>query len=312
MWHGSWRFVVSLATALAMSVTSNLQSQSTPAIDPFDARPTSKRPPTTTAVELEATEIEAAKLNRIQAILRRRHDEGMFVESQMKKRLDMIRTYPELGRHLVKIADRMIEQRSPEIGDVLDAMSMRADVPPEATARYIELTKSIIEGKTAKDINDGFEKEYVSGIANVLAAHISPENEDLLIKLLWFDPYSNTYKVLGRAGTSRALPAMQKYADDYEKHARSRGNASAYYSLKEIKGSLVELSKRVSGAEQRGGPTIQQEVAKNSKIVQRTAGNGTENMRASQEWNIIMIVTAASVLIGVGCGLLWLLLKNRK
>ncbi len=106
-----------------------------------------------------AAEAEATKLGQIQSRLRRWGDEGMLEDSHLKKRLEMIQTYPELGKYLAKIADEMIEQKSPEVGDVLDAMSMRTDVPPEATARYIELTKRIIEGKTAKDIKDGFEQE---------------------------------------------------------------------------------------------------------------------------------------------------------
>lgn len=236
-----------LAAAVAMSITLNLQSQTTPDIDPFDARPIGKGPPKTTAADLEAAEIEARELNQIQSRLRRWGDEGMLEESHLKKRLDMIRTYPELGKYLAKIADKMIEEKSPEIGDVLDAMSMRADVPPEATARYIELTKRIIEGKTAKDIKDGFEQEYLSAISDVLAAHLSPENEDLLIALLHMGTKGHAYRALGRVGTIRALPAMQKYADDYERHAKTQDNGSVTVWLDDIKGSLMELSNRVSG-----------------------------------------------------------------
>lgn len=226
-----------------MCITLSLQSQSNSARDPFAGPPLSLA----AAAAEAAAEAEATKLNQIQEMMRLWGDEGMIDEDRMKKRLKMIQTYPELGKWLAKVADRMIEQRSPEIADVLDAIALRTDVPPEATARYFELTKRIIEGKTAKDIKDGFEQEYLSGIADVLAAHLSPENEDLLIALLHMGTKGHAYRALGRVGTIRALPAMQKYADDYERYAKTQDNGSVTEWLKDIKASLMELSKRVSG-----------------------------------------------------------------
>ena len=225
-----------------MCITLSLQSQSNSARDPFAGPPLS---PAAAAAEA-AAEAEATKLNHIQEMMLW-GDEGMIDEDRMKKRLKIIQTYPELGKWLAKVADRMIEQRSPGIADVLDAIALRTDVPPEATARYIELTKRIIEGKTAKYIKDGFEQEYLSGIADLLAAHLSPENEDLLIAFLHMGTKGHAHRALGRVGTIRALPAMQKYADDYERYAKTQDTGSVTEWLKDIKASLMELSKRVSG-----------------------------------------------------------------
>lgn len=258
MRHGSWRLTANLVAFAVTSTTFNLQSQSNDVRDPFS-------PPPPSPAELVA-EAEAEKLGRIQSMLQRRDDEGMLPEWRLQKRLDMIRTYPELGKYLAKIADQMIEQKSPEIGDVFDAMSTRPDVPPAATARYIEFTKRIIEGKTAKGIKDGFEQEYLSGISDVLAANLTPENEDLLIALLKFGTKGHAQRALGRAGTIRALPAMQKYADEYEQYARTENNGSALLWLEEIQGSLMALKKRVSDTKQGTGPTIQPRDAKDIKI----------------------------------------------
>jgi len=241
-------------------------------------------------------ESEAEKLRRIQSMLTRWGDEGMLGESHLKKRLEMIRTYPELGKFLPKIADHMIDQRSPEIGDVLDAMSLRPDVSPAATARYIELAKRIIEGKTAKDIKDDFEREYLSGITEVLAAHLSADNEDLLMALLHFGTKGHAHRALGRVGTIRALSAMQKYADNYEQYARTQNDGSASLWLKEIKESLSELSKRVSDTKQGISATIQPKVSKADKTVQHMTSKSSE---ISPAWNIIMIVTIGGVLSGI-------------
>ena len=292
IWHGSWRFTACLVNFEVISTAFNLQSQSNVARDPFASNPPS---PAEMAAEAEAT-----KLFQIQAMLERRDDEQMFSESRLQKRLDMIQTYPELGKYLPKIADQMIVQRSPQIGDVLDAMSMRADVPPAATAHYIELAKHIIKGKTAKDISDVFEQEFLSGITKVLAAHLTPENEDLLIALLRFGTNGYAQRALGRVGTIRSLPAMQKYADDYELYARTQDDASVSEWLKEIKGSLLALSKRVSDAKQGIGHTNQPRDAKGLKTAQHTTGESTGSIRVSQEWNIIMIVTAVGGLIWIG------------
>lgn len=273
---------------MTISMGSNLRSQSNDARDPFAS-------PSPSPAEVVA-ESEVEKLRRIQSMLIRRGDEGMLSESRLKKRMDMIRTYPELGRFLSKIADDMIEQRSPEIGDVLDAMSMRLDVPPAATARYIELAKRIIEGKTAKDIKDRFEQEYLSGITEVLAAHLSSENEDLLIAMLHFGTKGHAHRALGRVGTMRSLSAMQKYADNYEQYARTQNDGSASLWLKEIKESLSELSRRVADTNQGTGATIHPIASKTDKTVEYMVKKSSE---ISPAWNIIMIVTIGSVLGGI-------------
>lgn len=176
----------------------------------------------------------------------------MIPEDQLKFRLNMIQTYPEMGKYLVQIADEMIEKKMPGIiADVLEAISMRPDVPPEAIARYVDFTKRIIAGKNANDIKDKFEQEYLRGIPDVLGAHPTPENEDLLIALLEFGTQGNAQKVLGRVGTIRALPAMQKYVDKYEQYARTENDGSVFLWLKEIKESLMTLKKRVSGTSQK-------------------------------------------------------------
>lgn len=243
MRNGLWRLTASLMTLAVVGTALNLQAQVKDARDPFAS------PPLTPA-QVEAV-AEAEKLGRIQSTLQRWGDEGMLSEGRLKKRLNLIRTYPELGKYLAQIADQMIEQKSPEISDVLDAMSMRSDVPPEAITRYIELTKRMIAGKTAKDIKDGFEEECLRGIPDVLASHLTPENEDLLIVLLQFGTQGHAHRALGRAGTIRALPAMQKYADEYEQYARTENNGSVSLWLKEIKESLMALSKRVSETKQK-------------------------------------------------------------
>jgi hypothetical protein len=201
-------------------------------------------PPLTSAQQ--KAEVEAGKRSVIQHAMVKWGDEGMLSDEHQKRRLEMIRTCPDMGRYLVSITDEMIELKFPDISDYLEAIAMRPDIPSEAVARYIGLARRMIKNKALKFSTHEFDGEYLVGISDVLAAHPTPENEELLITLLQFGTQSHAFRALARMGTSRALPAMQKYADDAERHYRGDNGFYSQQRLNEVREGLAKLMMRVS------------------------------------------------------------------
>lgn len=119
MEYGSWRFTASFMTLVLIGTALNLQAQLKDARDAFAS-------PAPNPAQL-AADAEAEKRTQILFTLQRWGDEGMLPEGRLKIRLGMIQTYPELGKYLAQIAGEMIENRSPGIADVLDAMSKWED-----------------------------------------------------------------------------------------------------------------------------------------------------------------------------------------
>lgn len=242
--HGSWWSVVRPMTLAVMVAALNLQAQTSDARDPFYTPP-----PSPAQVAAEA---EAGRRMEIMNAMRRWGDEGMLPDKHLERRLEMIRTCPDMGKYLVSITDEMIERKYSDISDYLEAIAMRKDIPPEAIARYIGLTKRMIQDKTLNFSIHGFDGEYLTGMSDVLAAHPTPENEELLITLLGFNTNGQAFRALAQIGTIRALPAMQKYAEKLEQHARSHDDFYTLQRLKEVREGLAKLKARVSGVGRAG------------------------------------------------------------
>lgn len=134
-----------------------------------------------------------------------------------RQRLKILRTKLGLGPVLVDQAETDLANPnfSSYLPDLFHAMTLRKDVDPQAIRSFIQKARVVIESPP-KELQEA-EYYLLLGIPELLALHATPENEDLLVKLMKlgetnFDVFSlsKAAKVLAKTGSARCLPALEE------------------------------------------------------------------------------------------------------
>ncbi len=222
--------------------------------DPFTGAIESRPHPRMTSSNLDET-----KLNAIARILddRDADDTGKVttpqqIEARENKRQSMIKNDPDLGPYLIELANERIRSKNNGIGNVFYAMSFRSDIDAFVISGYIDKANTMMsEGSVVMHGNNGFEAEFLDGLAFMLKSH-SPKGEDFLIRMIRTQDNAicklSAAAALARTGSTRALPAMleaSKWMSRQAKEAPWSDNLAEDY-LKKMNVSLETLRERLN------------------------------------------------------------------
>lgn len=173
-------------------------------------------------------------------------------EERELQRLHALKTEPGLAPYLVALAGQcLVEKRSSSyLVPVFQAMSLRQDTEPSVIQHYIQLAKSIVESNPQKLPIISSEYNLLRGVCYFLQLRASPENEDLLIRILtlgeklddmWL--ILSAAEALSKTGTgTRPLQAMET-ALRWFQQLREKDESRAPLLLK-MEGFLKALNNR--------------------------------------------------------------------
>ncbi|MFC5454718.1 hypothetical protein [Prosthecobacter fluviatilis] len=165
--------------------------------------------------------------------------------------LHALRTEPGLGPYLTALAGTSFIQKAGtgDLPRVFEAMAMRQDTEPSVIQHYIQLAKMLLD-KAPKKL-DSHEYDLLLGIRYLLSLHATPENEDLLIRILtlgeklddmWL--ILSAAEALSKTGTgTRSLEAMET-ALHWFQQLREKNESRAPLLLK-MEGFLKALNNRI-------------------------------------------------------------------
>jgi hypothetical protein len=167
---------------------------------------------------------------------------GMPEEEQLKwkaksvarqqERAARIASEPGLGPYLVALADRYVAEPGRDgLPMIFRAMSVRNDVPEQDLKRYFAHANAIITG-TASSVQP-LADDFLIGTASVMAAHPTPANEEMLLKML---DLRNDFtgvgiklaagEALATSGSRRALAPMEKTVKWFVDFAKKTGSGA--------------------------------------------------------------------------------------
>lgn len=172
-----------------------------------------------------------------------------------RQRLHSLRTEPGLAPYLVALAGQCLagKRSSSYLPPVFQAMSLREDTEPAVIQHYIQLAKTFLDSNpTKRPMYYGVGDDLLRGVCYFLQLHASPENEDLLIRMMTLgEKLDNLWLILtaaealSKTGTAtRALPAMES-ALLWFQHLREKDASRAPLTLK-MENLLKAFSKRTN------------------------------------------------------------------
>jgi hypothetical protein len=240
--HGLMRvLLVSLSGCLTPSLRAQRSLPSEPSV------------PESTKGGSQPTQMDEDKLAFIQAMMARSGEEGRFNDAQLQKRLNLIKSSPDLGRYLVEIADRLLASKDAEISDVLDAMAQRTDIDPQAIERYVSLAENTVKVKSFEELDRG-QMAFLSGMTEILAAHPTMEHERLLIRIQQIGLGGMVAEALAKSGGAQALKALEQQVLEYEElMKRFPDNPSVRQNAQQIKSHLESLRRRLAQVDAKPG-----------------------------------------------------------
>jgi hypothetical protein len=180
-----------------------------------------------------------------------------------RQRFQILRNRPGLGPLLVKKAEADLADPnfSSYLPGLFHAMTLRKDVDPQAIRSFIQKARVVIESPP-KELQEA-DYHLLLGIPELLALHATPENEDLLVKLMKlgetnFDVYSlsEAAKVLAKTGSARCLPALEEALQWLQQR---REDVLSKEAVAPLQSCLKQVRARVAAA---GGRTKAQDVKK--------------------------------------------------
>jgi len=147
------------------------------------------------------------------------HPDPNFVESEYSRLTSIhnkinreeIRIRPGLKPYLYQMLDEGYNiNRSPHVGMILEAFSMRDDLTHDDIER---IKKEAVKILSAPRVYDPVVHEYLKGALMVMARDLNPENEALLLRAL-ARPNDDSInlkaaRILTDAGLAKALPVME-------------------------------------------------------------------------------------------------------
>ncbi|MCX6847810.1 MAG: hypothetical protein NTY98_02720 [Verrucomicrobia bacterium] len=169
-----------------------------------------------------------------------------------RQRFKILRTRPGLGPLLVEQAESDLADPnfSSYLPGLFHAMTLRKDVDPQAIRSFIQKARGVIESPP-KELQEA-DYHLLLGIPELLALHATPENEDLLVKLMKlgetnFDVYSvsEAAKVLAKTGSARCLPAMEEALQWLQQR---REDVLSKEAVAPLQSCLKQLRARVAAA----------------------------------------------------------------
>lgn len=173
-----------------------------------------------------------------------------------RQRFKVLRTEPGLGPRLVKQAESDLADPnfSSYLPDLFHAMTLRKDVDAKAIRSFIQRARVVIESPP-KELPTP-EYYLVLGIPELLTLHATPENEDILIKLMKLGETTRNFYFLSKAaealaktGSARCLPALEEALQWLQQRPKDRVSKEAIAPLQSC---LLKVRARMTRAGGRG------------------------------------------------------------
>jgi len=154
-------------------------------------------------------------------------------------RASRIKSEPGLAPYLIALADRYIAEPGRDgLPMIMESIASRDDIPAAELQRFFDKGKALLEG-SATVAQPGFD-DFLIGLASMIAAHPSPDNEAILVKMLQLRNIDSGMliavaagKALATCGTLNARAEMEATAEwfsDFEiKQKRISGFGRVFY-----------------------------------------------------------------------------------